>query len=147
MKHTLLNNAQKTAPENTSTSAAVYNQNVFSVAYASQNLPLNSIVQKLLIKRRVYYLVVAYYFYKFVCVPIMIFTLTCWPCLTCGCIVCTSVFHCCCCSWLYKRILVLLLLIAIFYPIGLLVQYFDILFYFLLFISLFLTLRTCIWST
>ena len=117
--------AQKTAPhESTSTAVAVYDQNhnMFSVAFVSQSLPVNSLVQGLLVRLQEYMypyrLVVGHYMFKFILIPIVIFILTCWPCLIC-------VSHCCCChccylvsrTWEGTFILLLPLLIGIYYPL------------------------------
>jgi len=127
--------AQKAAPhESTSTAVAVYDQNhMFSVTFVIQSLPLNSLVQGLLVRLQEYLypyrLVVGHYMYKFILIPVVIFILTCWPCLIC-------VSHCCCChcyylfsrTWVGTFILLLPLLIGIIYypPIKVLLAYYII---------------------
>ena len=134
--HEYVNSVQNTAPpESTSTAVAVHDQNnMFSVSFLSQSLPVNSVVQhiqSMLIGIVVYGSVVGHYIYVIVLIPI-IFILTCWPCLTCGCIICCCCCHCCCCHcyyvcsriWVCTAFIPLLpLLIGIYYPIVLLVYH------------------------
>ena len=136
LDHEYVNSVQNTAPhESTSTAVAVHDQNnVFSVSFVSQSLPVNSLVQhiqSMLIRIVVYGLVVGYYIYAIVLI-LIIFILTCWPCLACGCIICCCCCHCCCCHcyylcsriWVCTAFIPLLpLLIGVYYPIVLLVYY------------------------
>ena len=140
---------QKTIPLESTTAVAVHNHSniiMFSVAFVSQRLPVNSLVQSLLIglQEHLYrsILVLGYHLSKFVIIPIIIFILTCWPCLIC-------VSHCCCwqyvCSrnWVCTFILLLPLLIGIYYPIVLLVYYTIFLFVSFSAYSFFICLVVC----
>ena len=135
-----LNYIQNTASsESISTSITVYNQNnAISVGFVSQNLALRNIVQHIQSLLIAHGLVVGYCA-CIVLTLIILFLLTCWPCLTCGCIICTNVSHFCCCScyvfyvlyvryvhfrtwvWVCKWhcIVLLPLLIATYYPVVL----------------------------
>jgi len=132
-----LNCIQKTTPpESISTTVTIYNQNnAVSVALGSQNLPVSNIVQRIqsLLNGLCAYGLVVGYCACIVFVPTIIFILTCWPCLICGCITCTSIPHYCCCyfylhyvrsrTWIWickwHCIVLLPLLIAPYYPIVL----------------------------
>ena len=125
-----LSHIEKTSPpQSTSMDLVVHNQNMFSVDFLSQMWP----VSYLRVCTDTYTLAVTYYILKFMLVPIVVIFLTCWPCLACGCMLCITAAHCCCCycctdyvnscNWVGKCIFLMPLLIAIYYPVVLIVYY------------------------
>ena len=135
----ILSNAERAA-RSTSTALAVHSQSV-SVTFISQTLPIPNLLNAMLHilnDNSPYIQAVAFYMaIKFMLIPIIVLFLTCWPCLACGCMMCTSVAQCCCCycyayfvhsqKWVGKCILLIPLLIplllALHNPIILLVFY------------------------